>query len=139
MKKDFKPQGYPTLIPYMTVQDAEKSIEFYGQAFGFELSHDIIKENGKIQHVEMKLGECRIMFSPEGAYGSQAKTAASTHDIQGINLYIYVPDVDKHYQQCMQAGGKITMPIDNMFWGDRMYQTQCLNGYLWSFATKSSQ
>jgi PhnB protein len=77
------------------------------------------------------------MFSPEGAHGSQAKAAVSTNNTQGI-VYIYVPDVDKHYQQCLQAGGKITMPIDNMFWGDPMYQTQCLNGYLWRFATKSS-
>lgn len=138
MENSFKPKGYPTLIPYLAVQDADKSIDFYKQTFGFELSSDPIKENDKVQHAEMNLGDCCIMFAPEGAHGNPAKSAASTHSVQGITLYIYVADVDKHYQHCKQAGGKVIMPVDNMFWGDRMYQAQCLNGYMWSFATKSS-
>lgn len=138
MTSEFKPKGYPTLIPYMAVQDADKSIEFYKRTYGFALDSDPVKEDGKVQHAEMKLGDCFIMFAPEGAFGSPAQSAVSTNNVQGINLYIYVPDVDKHYQQCKEAGGKITMSLDNMFWGDRMYQTQCLNGYMWSFATRAA-
>ena len=96
-------------------------------------------ENGVVQHAEMKLGDCFIMFAPEGAYGSPAKTAVSMKGVQGINLYIYVPDVDAHFKQAKRTEAKIIMPLDDMFWGDRMYQAQCLNGYMWSFATKSGR
>ncbi len=139
MTNNYKPKGYPTLIPYMAVVDGKKSIEFYKDTFGFNLAAEPVIDKGTVQHAEMKLGDCYIMFAPEGAYGSPAQTAASMKGVQGINLYIYVPDVDAHFKHAKQSGAKITMPLDDMFWGDRMYQAQCLNGYMWSFATKSAK
>lgn len=136
MTKNYKPAGYPSLFPYMAVLDGQKSIDYYQKTFGFALSADAVIENGKVQHAEMKLNDSYIMFAPEGAYNSPAKTAVSTKCVQGINIYIYVPDVDAHYNHAKQNEAKITMPLDDMFWGDRMYQAECINGYMWSFATR---
>ncbi len=136
MTNNYKPKGYPTLIPYMAVLDGKKSIEFYQNAFGFKLASEAVMEKGIVQHAEMQLGDCYIMFAPEGAYGSPAQTATTSKNVQGINLYIYVPDVDAHYSHAKKSGAKIIMLVDDMFWGDRMYQTQCIYGYMWSFATR---
>jgi uncharacterized glyoxalase superfamily protein PhnB len=54
--KNFKPNGHGTRIPYIAVQNAEKSLEFYHQVFGFELASDPVKEDSKVQRPEMKLG-----------------------------------------------------------------------------------
>lgn len=43
-------------------------------------------------------------------------------------------NVDEHYRQGKAAGAaNITEPMD-MFWGDRMYTVQDLEGHHWSFA-----
>lgn len=46
------PETSRILTPYVTVQDAERSIQFYKNAFGFELvENEFIKNNeGKIVH-----------------------------------------------------------------------------------------
>jgi PhnB protein len=36
-KRPFKPEGIPALLPYMTVKNAEASVDFYEKAFGFTL------------------------------------------------------------------------------------------------------
>ena len=69
----------------MAVLDGKKSIEFYKNIFGFNLSSEPAMDKGKVQHAEMKLGDCYIMFAPEGAYGNPAQTAA-TMEVSIITL-----------------------------------------------------
>jgi uncharacterized glyoxalase superfamily protein PhnB len=100
-KRPYKPEGIPALLPYLTVGDAEKSIDFYNKAFGFTLSSQPAKdEQGKIQHAEMKFGEdVSVMFAPEGAWGSPRKTPAALGVTPTLVLYIYCEDVDALYKQ----------------------------------------
>ncbi len=132
----FKPQQMPQLIPYLTVSNAEKSIEFYSDAFGFTLVEAAKDEKGRITHVEMRKQDAFIMFTPEGAFDfSTKKTPANLGINIPVNMYIYCEDTDKLYEQAIARGAKsITAPHDS-FWGDRFCLVLDPDGYEWGFGT----
>jgi uncharacterized glyoxalase superfamily protein PhnB len=135
--RPYKPEGIPGLFPYLTVQDANKSIEFYEKAFGFRLSSQPAQDDqGKIQHAEMKFGnDVSIMFAPEGAWGSPRQTPNSLGITPSLSLYIYCEDVDALHKKAVAQGAKsITDPNDS-FWGDRFCTLLDPDGHEWMFAT----
>lgn len=120
--RSYKPANMPQLLPYLAVQDAEKSITFYQEAFGFQLSSEPAKnEQGKIQHVEMQFGEeAVIMFAPEAAcaeMGIQRKAPISLGVMVSLTLYVYCKDVDVLYKKAVENGAKVTMEPNDTFWG----------------------
>jgi len=136
-KRPFKPQGIPGLLPYLTVQNGEKAVDFYKKAFGFEMYSEPAKdEQGHIQHAEMKFGDdVVIMFAPEGAYGSPRKTPLSLGVASSLVLYIYCEDVDALHRQAVAQGAKSLIDPNDGFWGDRFCCLMDPDGHEWMFAT----
>src|SRR5439155_17208696 len=52
-----------------------------------------------------------------------------------VTIHLYVPDVDAFVERAAKAGAKITMPIADMFWGDRYGIVEDPYGHHWSVAT----
>ena len=50
-------------------------------------------------------------------------------------LYLYVENADSLFQQAVKAGAEVTMPMADMFWGDRWGQVSDPFGYKWAIAT----
>jgi hypothetical protein len=48
---------------------------------------------------------------------------------------IYLENVDKAFQRALKAGAEIRMPVQDMFWGDRVGAVHDPFGYSWSLAT----
>jgi PhnB protein len=120
------PDGYHTVTPYLTVHGAPKVIEFLTQAFEAELSHEPMKRpDGTIMHAEVKIGDSRIMIADES---EMAKATPSS-------LYLYVPNVDRVYQQAVKAGGSTVMEPTDMFYGDRSGSVKDPSGNSWFIAT----
>lgn len=44
-------------------------------------------------------------------------------------------DVDAAFQRAVAAGAKVTMPLADMFWGDRFGKPQDPFGHEWGLAT----
>ena len=68
MSSTYKPKGMPDLIPYLTVQDTDKSVKFYEEAFDFEVIQIGKDQNNNTIHVEMHRQIAVIMFCQEGAF-----------------------------------------------------------------------
>lgn len=137
----YKPAHFPDLTPYLTVKNAEKAIEFYKQAFGFQEGHEPIKdENGVITHANMTRDNVVIiMFGPENAYGSVAKTPKTLGIAPSTTLYIYCQDTDSLYNQAIKNGAVSLMEPQDSFWGDRFCKLQDPDGHEWMFATHLGQ
>ena len=140
MTKSYKPSNTPTLIPYLTVINAEDSIKFYEEAFGLKAAQISKNEKNNITHVEMKKEDVTFMFSHEGAYtdsdwGAPLKSPATMNVTMPISLYVYCPDVDALYQQAIAHGAKSVKEPQDAFWGDRFCQITDINGYTWLFGT----
>jgi uncharacterized glyoxalase superfamily protein PhnB len=120
------PDGYHTVTPYLTVQDAAKVIHFLKQGFGAQTTLEPFKRpDGKVTHAEVTIGNSRVMLGEET---EMAKATPST-------LYVYVPNVDASYQQAVKAGGKSVMEPTDMFYGDRCGAVKDPSGNTWSIAT----
>jgi uncharacterized glyoxalase superfamily protein PhnB len=52
-----------------------------------------------------------------------------------VTLHLYVEDVDAFVSRAVEAGAKLTMPVSEMFWGDRYGQLEDPFGHHWSVAT----
>ena len=50
------------------------------------------------------------------------------------NLYVYVDDVDKHFEQAKEAGAKILQEPKDQVYGDRSYGVEDPEGHHWYFA-----
>jgi uncharacterized glyoxalase superfamily protein PhnB len=129
-----RPAGVPWLTPYLPVRDARASTAFFAAAFGFEV-RDSVEDDGVVMHVEMTYQEQLIlMFAPEGAFGSAAKTPKSAGAIAPQSFYVYVDDVDAVYARALLAGAKSLSEPQDQFWGDRFAQVEDLDGYRWALA-----
>jgi uncharacterized glyoxalase superfamily protein PhnB len=53
------------------------------------------------------------------------------------SLYLYVKDVDKAFERALDAGGKGTMPVADMFWGDRFGNFEDPYGHNWGLRSRT--
>lgn len=125
------PQGYTTVTPSITLNDAPKAIEFYKKAFGATERMRMPGPDGKIMHAEIQIGTAIIMLNDEVMGSRSAKTQGGSP----ISFFLYFEDVDGAHKKAIAAGGKELMPPADMFWGDRMSQVEDPFGYRWNIAT----
>lgn len=131
---DPRPARMQWLTPYLMVQDAQRSLDFYTQAFGFK-PRRVMEEGHGPTHVELEHhGELVLMLSPEGAFGAPEKSPATLGVMASQAFYLYVDEVDDAYRQSLEAGAKSLMEPSNMFWGDRFAMIEDPDGYRWALA-----
>lgn len=125
-----------SVVPVITFKNARKAIEFYQAAFGAEVLNILpMLHSDGIMHAAIKIGHSVIMMSDENPSSEQCAKSAESLGTSPISLYVYVPDVDAAFKQALQAGGEETMPLMDMFWGDRAGQIRDPFGYMWMLAT----
>jgi uncharacterized glyoxalase superfamily protein PhnB len=128
------PDGYNTITASLIVRNATNAIEFYKKAFDAqELYRFLGPDDKSIMHAELKIGSSRIMLSEE----SPQMNCHSPQSLggTGIYIYMYVDDADTTFNKAVSAGAKPTMPVMDMFWGDRFGQIEDPFGHVWSIAT----
>ena len=131
------PEGFHSLTPSMIVRDARKAIDFYKKAFGAEEVDVMTGQDGRVMHAELRIGDSRFMMGEENPAWPAFKSA-ETLGSSPISLHLYVPDVDAAFKRALDAGAKVDMPVDDMFWGDRYGKVRDPFGYTWGVATRVS-
>ena len=116
------PTGYHTATPVLAVRDGAKLIDFYKRAFGAQELMRMPGPDGSLMHAEIKIGDSILMLSDEQP-SMGCRAPASLGGCTSY-LYLYVPDVDAVFKQAVEAGAKVTMPLTDMFWGDRFGQVE---------------
>jgi uncharacterized glyoxalase superfamily protein PhnB len=127
------PEGMHSVTPHLICAGASDAIEFYKRAFNaVELSR-MPGPGGKIMHASIRIGDSAVMLvdeSPEwGMLGPKARKGSSVY------IHLYVDDVDAFSARAVAAGATVTMPVADMFWGDRYGQLEDPFGHRWSVAT----
>ena len=129
------PEGYQSVTPSMTFKDTKKALAFYKKALSAEEIVCLDSPAGKgVMHAVMKVGNSLIMMGDEMAGCPSAETKGGSP----MSLFVYVSDVDAVYKQAVAAGAKATMPVMDMFWGDRAGNIVDPFGYPWMIATHKS-
>ncbi len=121
------PDGMHTLTPQLTVDGADKAIDWYKRAFGAELMSRAPDPSGKkVWHASMKIGSS--VFFINDAFPDMGGGAHMT------SRGIYTDSVDSWWKRAVDAGGKPVMPLADMFWGDRTGTLMDPFGNRWSLA-----
>ena len=130
------PQGMYTVTPHLICAGAADAIEFYKKAFDAEELCRMPDPQGRLMHGMIRIGNSMVMLVDEmpewGALGPKSLKGSP------VTIHLYVADVDRFVDHAVSAGAKITMPIDNMFWGDRYCKLEDPFGHHWSVATHDS-
>ena len=127
------PDGYHSITPYLTVEDAAEAIEFYGRAFGAEETVRMNGPDGSIGHAELQIGDSKVMLSdpfPQSSVRPPSERGGPT-----ASIFLYVDDVDAAFKRAVDAGAKVEMALEDMFWGDRFGTLADPFGQVWSIAT----
>lgn len=128
------PRGFHTVTPYLAIDGAAAAIDWYKKAFGAkELARQAVPD-GKLIHARIRIGDSIVMLS-DTFPGSDAQSPAVLGN-SPVTLHIYVKDVDKLWQQAVDVGARVTMPLDNQFWGERYGLLTDPFGHHWSLATQ---
>jgi PhnB protein len=121
------PEGLHTITASLSIDGASEAMEFYKKAFGAEEVMRAPDPSGqKIWHADMRIGNSRFFLNDVfPGMGAGASTSS---------LWLYVENVDAAYKRAVDAGCQITMPLGDMFWGDRMGTVTDKWGIQWTFA-----
>jgi uncharacterized glyoxalase superfamily protein PhnB len=127
------PEGMTAVTPHLICAGAADAIEFYKKAFNAKEGGRMPGPDGRIMHAQITIGGAHVMLVDEmpewGALGPKALKGSS------VTIHLYVKDVDATVAQAVAAGAKVTMPVDDMFWGDRYGKLEDPFGHQWSVAT----
>lgn len=127
------PPGMSSITPHLVCKGAAEAIAFYAKAFGaIELAR-LPGPDGRLMHAMIRIGNAPLMlvdeFPEQGCQGPLALKGSP------VTLHLYVADVDATVAQAVEAGARITMPVADMFWGDRYGRLEDPFGHQWSVAT----
>jgi PhnB protein len=126
------PCGHGTVTPHLVIKGAAEAIEFYKEALGATEIMRMPGPTGKLMHAEIQIGTSRVYLADEHpAYGSLSPLSIGGTPVV---LHLYVEDVDAAFARAVEAGATVTMPLMDMFWGDRFGKFSDPFGHHWAMA-----
>ncbi|HCY61550.1 MAG TPA: glyoxalase [Oxalobacteraceae bacterium] len=127
------PDGMHSVTPHLVCAGAADAIEFYKKAFNAKEEARLPGPDGKLMHAMISIGDSAVMLVDENTQWG----TLGPKSIKGspVTIHLYVEDVDAMVAQAVAAGAKVTMPVANMFWGDRYGALEDPFGHRWSVAT----
>lgn len=125
--------GFSAVTPHLVCAGAADAIEFYKNAFDAVEEGRLAGPNGKVMHAVVRIGGAPVMLVDEmpewQSFGPKSLKGSP------VTIHLYVDDVDAVVARAVEAGAKITMPVADMFWGDRYGKLEDPFGHHWSVAT----
>jgi PhnB protein len=127
------PDGYPRVIPYLTIEGAAAAIEFYTKVFGATERVRMPGPDGKIGHAELEIGDSVVMLAD--AFPEMGNPAPKALGGTPVTVMVYVEDVDATFERALKAGATEERKVENQFYGDRAGQFVDPFGHKWFVAT----
>ena len=127
------PKGFHSVTPYLIMNDAQKAIDFYCDAFSAEHVMQMPLPDGGIAHAEIIIGDSHIMLSDNGSeeHLKNPKEPGGT----ALSLMLYVEDVDTAFKKAIELGATEIRPVHDQFYGDRAGTLQDPFGHVWTIGT----
>ena len=127
------------IIPYLTFNgQATEALDFYAKALNGNIESkqtfadakmEIAEEHkNNILHAVLKAGDLTMMFSDSG---NKDEVTSGTNLSLSLNFNV-LEEMEKTFEALSQ-GGKITMPLQDTFWGARFGMLTDKFGFHWMF------
>lgn len=108
-------------IPELIVRNGVAALDFYKTIFGAEEVHRMMKPGSeKLMHGELildghKLFVCDEFLASEGGTCRSPETMGGT----GVRITLLVDNADGVVERAVAAGARVSLPVQDMFWGGR--------------------
>jgi PhnB protein len=130
------PVGFHTVTPSLVFRDAAAAIAFYEKAFDAKELSRMPRPDGKgIWHASIRIGDSIVFLADEVPGGPAAVRAPTPEAPATLAMWLYVKDCDAAFERAVAAGGRVVMPLQDMFWGDRYGMVADPFGMAWGLAT----
>jgi PhnB protein len=126
------PRGFHTITPSLAVVGGTAALEFYKKAFGATELERQTTPDGKLIHGRVKIGDSMVLVAD--VFPGSDKAAPSTVETTTVTLHIYSNDVESLWDRAVAAGARITMPLDDQYWGERYGHLLDPFGHHWSLS-----
>jgi uncharacterized glyoxalase superfamily protein PhnB len=118
-------------MPYLYYEDAAAALDFHTSALGFTEKVRMTEDDGRIGHAEVVIGEDGVVMLGQPPNTRNPKSLGGKTQ----SIYVYVDDVDAHFERAKAAGAKIVREPEDQFYGDRNYGVEDPEGHEWYFGT----
>jgi uncharacterized glyoxalase superfamily protein PhnB len=120
------------ITPYLCYEEVDAALDFLSRAFGFQEVLRFTGAEGYVNHAEMHLGDGVIFLGDPGDdYKNPKRLGQDT-----VGIYVYVDDVDAHYDRARAAGAEIVRDPSDEEYGDRRYDAVDPKGHRWYLAQR---
>lgn len=127
------PEGMHSLTPHLICAGAADAIAFYVKAFNAVELGRMPGPDGKLIHAMLRIGDSPLMLVDE--FPQWGSKSPATLGGTPVSIHLYVENADAAFQQAVDAGASVRMPLADMFWGDRYGVVVDPFGHQWSIAT----
>jgi PhnB protein len=127
------PETTPTTMvtAHLAVSDARKAIAWYEEAFGAKEVSRNVGPGNRIMHATLQIGSSLVYVSdvfPGSDIRDPERLGGSS-----VSLHLRDPDIDRVWQQAVDAGANVTMQLADQFWGERFGKVIDPFGHVWTF------
>jgi PhnB protein len=124
------PPDYPRVTPYLLYEDVDAAVDWLTRVFGFTERMRLKGPDGRANHAEVQMEDGVVMMGNPGPDYQNPKRRGGATQL----IYVYVDDVDRHFEVAKAAGATILREPADQFYGDRTYGAEDPEGHQWSFA-----
>lgn len=96
----WKPEGYPSVSPYLMCADSEELIAFLVAVFGAGQVRRFDRPDGSLMHAEMRIDDSIVMVGG----------GATQHLSSEVHIHLYVPDAAAVYDRALAQGADAVQP-----------------------------
>jgi len=128
------PSGFGTVTAYLSVEGGLAAIEFYKKAFGAREISRRETPNGRLIHGQLQIGDSMLFLSD--VFPDSDTAAPSSIGTTTVTLHIYTNDVDALWDRAVAAGARVSIPLENQYWGERYGKLIDPFGHQWTLSMR---
>jgi uncharacterized glyoxalase superfamily protein PhnB len=125
----------PDIYPRLAYDDERAAVEYLERVFSLPEVREARTDFGDHMLAWLRTGSGVVMIGRANEDVHQI-SSPRTLGATTVQMMVYVSDVDSHYAHAVAEGAKVTMPLQDAFYGERRYEATDLEGHRWHFAER---
>lgn len=125
------PPGFPRVLPHLIYEDVDAAIAWLTEVFGsrerMAAHHE--EADGTTSRAQIEVADSLITIGRPSVHGDSPHRGVSNM------LYVFVDDVELHYDHVASRGARIVVQ-PHTHAGDKRYQVTDPEGHQWTFAQR---
>ena len=122
-------QRHHSAVPFLYYDDVPNALTWLCRAFGFQERFRLEMAGGFVAHAELAIDDGVVMVGNVGH-----RNAGPQPDRVRSGVYIFVNDVEAHFETARGEGAEIIDEPADQPYGDRIYLALDPEGHEWYFA-----